>query len=61
VDVPVARLLGGHTAGELADDVMNELRNTTGTPASRPGAAATDRARIRATRMAERRVVRRPS
>jgi phthiocerol/phenolphthiocerol synthesis type-I polyketide synthase D len=61
VDVAVARLLGGHTAAELADDVLNELRTTTGPASGGSGAAATDRARIRATRMAARRAVRRRS
>ncbi|GAB1639992.1 SDR family NAD(P)-dependent oxidoreductase [Krasilnikovia sp. MM14-A1259] len=57
VNVPVARLLGGHTVADLADDVINELRDTTGDPET----AAADRARLRATRMAEHRAARRRS
>ncbi|BFU45361.1 SDR family NAD(P)-dependent oxidoreductase [Krasilnikovia sp. MM14-A1004] len=56
VDVSLARLLGGHTAAELADDVLTELGNLPGTPAV---SAGPDRARIRAAHMAQRRATRR--
>lgn len=63
VEIPVARLLGGHTVAELTDDVMNELGNATGDPTadSAVASAAADRARTRATLTAKRRAVRRRS
>ncbi|GLW27607.1 SDR family NAD(P)-dependent oxidoreductase [Actinoplanes regularis] len=61
VDVPVARLIGGCTAGELADDVLTGLGDAAGAPAGGLSSAAAERARLRATRMAEHRAARRRS